>query len=90
MVKMRLIGAGPLEEFFENKAKSWTGTWSGPAYSNALERVKDAPTVAGKQEKEAPCVCVWTASCRREIQKPLAGGLPGRHGLLHSWKLGNQ
>ena len=45
MGKMRLVDAGPLEEFFDNKAKSWAGTWSGPAYSTALERVKDAPTV---------------------------------------------
>ena len=45
MAKSRLVNAAPLEEFFDNKAKSWTGTWSGPAYATALERVKNAPTV---------------------------------------------
>lgn len=45
MIKDRLIKAGPLEEFFENKAKSSVGTWSGPAYSTALEQVKAAPAV---------------------------------------------
>lgn len=45
MAKSRLVKAAPLEEFFENKAKSWAGTWSGPAYSTALDQVKAAPTV---------------------------------------------
>jgi hypothetical protein len=45
MGKIRLANVTPLEEFFENKAKSWAGTWSGPAYSTALEQVKAAPTV---------------------------------------------
>lgn len=45
----RLIDAGPLESQLENLAKSWTGTFSGPAYSNALERVKNAPTVDAVQ-----------------------------------------
>lgn len=45
MGKSRLIDAAPLEELLDNKAKSWAGTWSGPAYAAALEKVKAAPTV---------------------------------------------
>ena len=45
MEKSRLVKAAPLEEFFRDKANSWAGTWSGPAYATALERVKAAPTV---------------------------------------------
>lgn len=41
----RLIRAWPLEVQFENLAKSWVGTFSGPAYANALERLRKAPTV---------------------------------------------
>lgn len=52
MGKMRLVDAGPLEEFFDNKAKSWAGTWSGPTYSTALERVKAAPTVEAVPAEE--------------------------------------
>lgn len=37
MAKSRMVNATPLEEFFYNKAKSWAGTWSGPAYRTALE-----------------------------------------------------
>ena len=41
----RLIRAWPLEIQFENLAKSWVGTFSGPAYANALERLRKATTV---------------------------------------------
>ena len=43
--KNRLIYAGPVGEYLENKARSWSGTFCGPAYADALERVKAAPTV---------------------------------------------
>lgn len=43
--KTRYINAGPVEEYLENRMKSFTGTFSGPAYMNALERVQAAPTV---------------------------------------------
>lgn len=45
MGKMRLIDAGPLEELFKKMANDRAGTWSGPAYITALQRVKAAPTV---------------------------------------------
>ena len=42
---MRLIDADKLGVQFNNLVKSFRGTFSGLAYSNALERIKDAPTV---------------------------------------------
>lgn len=47
MEKQRLIDAKPLEEVLRNLAESWRGTFSGPAYGNALKIVQEAPTVAG-------------------------------------------
>lgn len=41
----KLIYVGPLESQFENLVKSWCGTFSGPAYMNALERLRKAPGV---------------------------------------------
>jgi hypothetical protein len=46
MAQPRIIDATPLEQLFQNLAKSWSGTWSGPAYLHALEHIKNAPTVA--------------------------------------------
>lgn len=46
---MRLVNATPVEEFLNNAAKSWAGTFSGPAYRTAFLQVKDAPTVDAVQ-----------------------------------------
>jgi hypothetical protein len=43
--KKRLIDATHLEAVFQNLVKSSAGTWSNPAYLNALERLQAAPTV---------------------------------------------
>lgn len=43
--RRRMIDATPLENQFKNLAESWQGTFSGPAYLHALERLKKAPTV---------------------------------------------
>lgn len=71
MEKSRLVKAAPLEEFFENKAKSWAGTWSGPAYSTALERVKSEPTVdAVEVVRCRDCVyCKDNAVCLRKAKR---------------------
>ena len=41
-----MIKAAPLERQFENLAQSWRGSFSGVAYANALERLRQAPAVA--------------------------------------------
>ena len=77
MEESRLVNAAPLEEFLANKAKSWAGTWSGPAYSTALEQVKNAPTVPAV---ELPCKLgneVWG------IQK-CKGALTPKRGIVSS------
>lgn len=45
MENEKLIYAEPLETQFENLARSWRGTFSGPAYADALERLRNAPKV---------------------------------------------
>ena len=42
---MKAIEKAPLVKIFENLVKSWSGRLSGPAYANALERIRKAPEI---------------------------------------------
>lgn len=88
MPKSRLINAAPLEEFFDNKAKSWAGTWSGPAYSTALDHVKAAPTVDAVEVEDKELLKAIKMLIKQYEHSKNSDYVhsPVAHAFFHTWK----